>query len=178
MQWRGKEQAATLPEFPRLPELSGVEPVACRPLSQGWCAGQDLGPHCRGEAGWVCVDIGLDNQPGLLPQNPAMMITVVRLSTHRVPASSHFTVRKRHSYYFTDEKTEILRTVKQPPKLMPPGNSQAGTEPICLSTEPAFSSKIQLASSCLGIFSPKRTRMLGAQDEQTSEGWHPCFQRL
>lgn len=59
------------PEFPRLPELSGVEPVACRPLSQGWCAGQDLGPHCRGEAGWVCVDIGLDNQPGLLPQSPA-----------------------------------------------------------------------------------------------------------
>lgn len=60
------------PEFPRLPELSGVEPVACRPLSQGWCAGQDLGPHCRGEAGWVCVDIGLDNQPGLLPQSPVL----------------------------------------------------------------------------------------------------------
>ena len=83
----------------------------------------------------VCVDIGLDNQPGLLPQDSAMMITVARLSTHRVPASSHFTVRKRHSYYFTDEKTEILRTVKQPPKLMPSGNSQAGTEPICLSAE-------------------------------------------
>ena len=62
----------------------------------------------------VCVDIGLDNQPGLLPQNPAMMVTVARLSTHCVHASSHFTVRKRHSYYFTDEKTEILRAVKQP----------------------------------------------------------------
>lgn len=110
-------------EFLRHPELSGVESVACRAFSQGWCAGQDLGPHHRGGGRvGVCVDIGLDKQPGLLPQNPAMMVTVARLSTQRVHASSHFTVRKSHSYYFTDEKTEILRAVKQPAQAHATGN--------------------------------------------------------
>ena len=120
------------PEFPRHPELSGVEPVACRALSQGWCAGQDLGAHHWGEAGWGVVWILDWTTSHLLPPNPAVMITVARLSTHCVHASPHFTVKKGIVIILQMRKLRSRGQLSNLPKLMPSGNSQAGTEPICL----------------------------------------------
>lgn len=80
------------PELP-LTELSRTEPAALGAPSQG-CAGPGVGPPSEGGA----VDPGQDDQPGGLPRDPAMMVTVAKLSTACVDASSHFPLR-RYSYY-------------------------------------------------------------------------------
>lgn len=113
------------PEFPRRPELSGVEPVACRALSQGWCAGQDLGAHHWGEAGWGVVWILDWTTSHLLPPNPAVMITVARLSTHCVHASPHFTAHAGPSCRLLDGASLLGAKVGDSLSCFPQGLQQS-----------------------------------------------------